>query len=236
MRAASLSVCAASSRLGAVLLLAPFAPAMRHAVRRATPNSPLGAALQLTLPPAHGPSPYFLHAAETSNSLQRAIHSRHPPPLSPQRSASAHRTPLTRRWQCESRSDVAACLGQDGQQLGRGTYGGCVVGQDGQRLLRTLYPQVRRLLSRRAASPNPDGRLEHAQLYTAVRCPQHDGGTPWSVPSALRVGLLRPEGVNTMRAPVVKPKRRRPSLKQPPRLYEHSHAATTAWPSSRQGK
>jgi hypothetical protein len=32
--------------------------------------------------------------------------------------------------------------------LGRGTYGGWVVGQDGEGLLRTLYAQVRRLLSR----------------------------------------------------------------------------------------
>jgi hypothetical protein len=78
-----------------------------------------------------------------------------------------------------------------------GTYGGFVVGQDGQGLLRSLKPQVRRLLACRAASPNPDGRLEHTLLHTATRRPQHDGGTPWSVPAGLRVGLL--SGV--MRAP-----------------------------------
>jgi hypothetical protein len=71
--------------------------------------------------------------------------------------------------------------------LGRGTYGGCVVGQDGQGLLRSLKPQVHRLLACRAASPNPDGRLEHTPLHTATRRPQHDGGTPWSAPAALRV-------------------------------------------------
>jgi hypothetical protein len=71
--------------------------------------------------------------------------------------------------------------------LGRGTYGGCVVGQDGQGLLRTLKPHVRRLLARRAASPNPDGRFEHTPLHTATRRPQHDGWTPWSAPAALRV-------------------------------------------------
>jgi hypothetical protein len=71
--------------------------------------------------------------------------------------------------------------------LGRGTYGGCVVGQDGQGLLCTLHRQVRRLLARRAASPNPDGRFEHTPLHTAARRPQHDGGIPWSVPAVLRV-------------------------------------------------
>ena len=59
-----------------------------------------------------------------------------------------------------------------------GTYGGCVVGQDRQELPRTLHRQVRRLLARRAASPNPDGRFEHTPLHPATRCPQHDGGTP----------------------------------------------------------
>jgi hypothetical protein len=71
--------------------------------------------------------------------------------------------------------------------LGRGTYGGCGVGEDGQGLLRTLHRQVRRLLARRAASPNPDGWLEHAPLHTATRRPQHGGRTPWRVPAALRV-------------------------------------------------
>jgi hypothetical protein len=45
----------ASIRLGATLILAPLAPAMSSAVRCAATNSRLGAALQLTLPPAHGP-------------------------------------------------------------------------------------------------------------------------------------------------------------------------------------
>jgi hypothetical protein len=40
--------------------------------------------------------------------------------------------------------------------LGRGTYGGYVVGEGQQGLLRTLHLQVHRLLARRAASPNPD--------------------------------------------------------------------------------
>jgi hypothetical protein len=102
---------ACSSGLGAALLLAPFAPAMSSAVRRATISNPLGAALQLTLPPAHGPPLSSLHvdAAETKSAALRPIHSRHPPPLSPQRSISAHRTQQTRRWQGESRSGVAAC-------------------------------------------------------------------------------------------------------------------------------
>ena len=160
------------SGLGAVHRLAPPAPAVRDAERSATANSPLGAALQLTLPPAHGPPPGSLDggAAETKSTALRPIHSRHPPPLSPQRSASAHRTPRTRRWQCESRLYVGFSMSRSrwSRALGRGTYGGCVVGQDGQGILRTLHRQVRRLLARRAASPNPDGRFEHTP--TPHRC------------------------------------------------------------------
>jgi hypothetical protein len=52
--------------------------------------------------------------------------------------------------------------------LGRGTYGGFVVGQGGQGLLRNLYRQVRRLLASRAASPNPDGR--NSDHPTPHRC------------------------------------------------------------------
>jgi hypothetical protein len=81
--------------------------------RHAPGNSPCRLDPLWCSPPAHTaacpwPSsrltPRF--AAENPNSLRCAIPSRHPPPLSPQRSASAHRTPYTRRWQCESRSDV----------------------------------------------------------------------------------------------------------------------------------
>jgi hypothetical protein len=82
-----------------------------------------------------------------------AIHSRHPPPLSPQRHANPHRTQPTRRWQCESRSGVGFSMSQGGQERLGGTYGGWVVGEDGQGLLLTLQPQVRRLLARRAAFP-----------------------------------------------------------------------------------
>jgi hypothetical protein len=164
-RAASLS------RLGAALLLAALATSMSLAVRRAASLSPLGAALQLTLPPAHGP-------------MQQP-----PTPLSPQRSASAHRT---YGGGSTSRSDVGFSMSRStwSRALGRGTYGGCVVGADGQALLRTLHRQVRGLLARRAASPNPDGRFEPCPHHTATRRPQHDGGTPWSVPAVLRVGLL----------------------------------------------
>jgi hypothetical protein len=57
----------ASCRLGTVLLLAPFAASMSLAVRSAAGLSPLGAALQLTLPPAHDtpPGSSFGAAAET---------------------------------------------------------------------------------------------------------------------------------------------------------------------------
>jgi hypothetical protein len=35
--------------------------------------------------------------------------------------------------------------------------------------------------------PSP---LTHTPLDTATRLPHHDGGTPWSEPTALRVGRL----------------------------------------------
>jgi hypothetical protein len=88
--------------------LATFTPAVRHTVRRAATLSPLRAVLQLARPP---PAHEFLYPAETPNPLRPAIPSRHPPPLMPQHSASARWTQHTRRWQCESRSDVgSACL------------------------------------------------------------------------------------------------------------------------------
>jgi hypothetical protein len=64
---------ASFSSLGAALVLAPLAPAMRDAVRRATTNSPLGAAPQLTLPLAHGTPPGSLHAGAAQTQLRRAI-------------------------------------------------------------------------------------------------------------------------------------------------------------------
>jgi hypothetical protein len=143
----------AYSGLGAVRRLTPPAPAMSDAVLSAAICDLLSAALLQARPPAHGAPPGSLHVGCRRNpSLRRAIHSHHPPPLSPQRSTSAHRTLQTRRLQCESRSDVGFSMShQDGQQRGF-----VVVGQDGQGLLRALHRQVRRLLARRAA-PNPDG-------------------------------------------------------------------------------
>jgi hypothetical protein len=99
-------------------------------------------------------------------SLRCAVYSRHPPPLSPQRSASAHRT--------HDGGSARAGVGLQhvsprwSTALGRGTYGDCVVGQDVQGLLRTLHRQVRRMLAGRAASPNPDGRFDTLHnRYTA---------------------------------------------------------------------
>jgi hypothetical protein len=132
--------------------------------------------------------------AETQLTAAHHSHTRHPPPLSPQRSASAYRTSQTRGGSARAGQTLgmqANVTPRWSRALGRGTYGGYVVGQDGQGLLRTLHRQVRRLLARRAASPNPDGRLEHTPLHPAARRSQHDGGTPWSVPAALRVAALR---------------------------------------------
>jgi hypothetical protein len=119
--------------------------------------------------PPHTAAP--VGAAETLL-LCCAIHSRHQPSLIPQRAASAHRTPYTRRWQCESRSDVGFSMSPSrwSRALGRGTYGGCVVGEDGQGLLRTLHRQVRRLLARRRAASQTLGWPVRAPR-TPHRCP-----------------------------------------------------------------
>jgi hypothetical protein len=134
---------ACSSCLGAALVLASSSPAMRDAVARAA-YTPLGAALLLALPPAHGAPPFSPHSRRNPNSLRHS----QPSPTPSQRSASAHRTSYTRRWQRESRSDVGFSMSRSrwSTALGWGTYGGCVVGQDGQEILRTLHRQVRRLL------------------------------------------------------------------------------------------
>jgi hypothetical protein len=98
--------CAAcNSRRRAAIVLAPFASAVRLAVRRASSLNLLGAALQLTLPPAHGTPPGSRWRRPTP------IHSRHPPPLSPQRSTSAHRTPYTRGGSARAGKTLgSACL------------------------------------------------------------------------------------------------------------------------------
>jgi hypothetical protein len=164
---------------------------MRHAVRRAAANSPLGAALQLTLPPAHGNSSLHDGAAATATPLRRVNHSRHPPPLSPQRSASAHRTPDTRRWQCESRSDVAACP----VNMVNSAWAGDV------RWVCSLSgwtgtpphppPPGSQAACTSCRFPEPfERRIGPTPLDTATRRSHHDGGTPWSVPAVLRVGLL----------------------------------------------
>jgi hypothetical protein len=90
MRLATL--CVASSGRGAALLLAPSAPAVRDA-ESATGCSQLAAALKRTQPMRHGAPPGSRGLPlKTPSPLRRASHSRHPPPLSPQRSASAHQT------------------------------------------------------------------------------------------------------------------------------------------------
>jgi hypothetical protein len=70
--------------------------------------------------------------------------------------------------QCEQVRRCSMSRSRWSRALGRGTYGGCEVGQYGQGLLRSLHRQVRRLLARRAASPNPDGRS--ATRPTPHRC------------------------------------------------------------------
>jgi hypothetical protein len=128
--------------------------------------------------------------------LRRAIHSRHPPPLSTQRSASAHRTPYTRRWQCESRSDVAACPGQRGpERLGGGRTAGV---QSGRMDRDSSAPSTGRFAPAACASLPPLQTRWSARTH-ATPHPLHGvrkpgGGTPWSVPGATRV-QRRPEGV-----------------------------------------
>jgi hypothetical protein len=85
------------------------------------------------------------------NPLRRAIHSRQPPPLSHQRSTSAHWAPQTRGGSARA----GRTLQHVSIQMVKSAWAGDVrwvcsrAGLKG--LLRTLHRQVRRLLARRAA-------------------------------------------------------------------------------------
>jgi hypothetical protein len=152
---------ASGSGLDAALFLAAFASAMSDAVRRASTSRPLGAAIQLTLPPAHGAPPGSRWFPPKSSSTAARHAQPSPTPL------SALNAPLvfsdTIHTTVAVREQVNRCSMSRARwstALGRGTHGGFVVGQAGQGLLRTLHRRVRRLLARRAASPNPDGWFE----------------------------------------------------------------------------
>jgi hypothetical protein len=110
------------------LLLAPFAPAMRPTVPYAATLSPLGAVLQLTLPPAHRTPAGSTTRRRNPNSLQRTITAViHPLSVlnTPLVLDTTHTTVVEVRRCSMSRSTWSTALG-------RGTYGGCVVGEDGQ--------------------------------------------------------------------------------------------------------
>jgi hypothetical protein len=150
----------ALSRLEAALLLAAFAPAMRLAVRRvssslvrrATALNPLSAAIELTLPPAHG-APPGSRWSRPNPTADRHSHPS-PTPLSALNDPLVHTTHTT----VAVREQVKRCSMSRSRwstALGRGTYGGCVVGQDEQGLLRSLHRQVRRLLARRCRFSKP---------------------------------------------------------------------------------
>jgi hypothetical protein len=93
-------LCVAFSPLDAALVVTPYAATVPDAVGRAASLCrPLGAALPLTRPPAHGPPPASLNGGAAENKLLcgAPITAVTHPPLSPHRSTSAHRTPCTRR-------------------------------------------------------------------------------------------------------------------------------------------
>jgi hypothetical protein len=75
--------------------VSPRADLVQHSCLQRLPPPCVGAALQLTLPPAHGTPPG--HGLPPNTPVLRPIHSHHPPPLSPHRSTSANWTPYT-RW------------------------------------------------------------------------------------------------------------------------------------------
>jgi hypothetical protein len=149
--------------------LAPFAATISSAVRCATTFSPLGATLQLTLsladalPPCVAPFTAATHPLSVLNNP--LVHTGHHTHDGGSARAGQRCSVSRARWS---------------RALGRGTYGGCVVGEDGKGLLRTLHRQVRRLLARRAASPNLMVGSNTRPHHTAARRPHHDGGTPWS--------------------------------------------------------
>jgi hypothetical protein len=115
---------ACSSGLGAALQLTPLASAVCLAVASATCNNPLGAARQLTQPPAHGTPPGSLHGGCRPNPTPALRHSQpSPTPLSALNDPLVH----TGHHKHDGGSAGAgqtlgsACLGQDGQQrLGGG--------------------------------------------------------------------------------------------------------------------
>jgi hypothetical protein len=173
------AVCAALSCLGAALVLAAPAPAMCDAMLRIADlvqpvcwqRLPPPCAMQCGVPPltacleqppsSHSRLPRVsgLTPPPKPQPLRRAIHSHHPP-LSALNDPIVHTGHTTVAVREQVRRWVQHVSSRWSTALGRGTYGGCVVGQDGQGLLRTLHRQVRRLLARRAASPNPDGRFD----------------------------------------------------------------------------
>jgi hypothetical protein len=187
---------AAPSSLRAALVLAPPAASMRGAVKRAACNSSdgaapavraavlratakrvLGAAALFTLPLA--PSLLRGIPPPKPQPLRRAIYSRHPLPLSPQRSASAHDGGSARAGQTLGSACLIKMVKRGNVRCSR---------QDGQGLLRTLHRQVRRLLARRAASPNPDGRFDTPHRYTGSTARRRD---TLEVPAVLGGSALR---------------------------------------------
>jgi hypothetical protein len=148
-------------RLQAARVLTPFAPAVRLAMGRASTstNSLLGTTLLLTRPLAHGTPPGSLHVPPNPQ-LNATRHSQ--PSPTPSQSSTLRECTLDIIHGHHAHDGGSARAGQTlgsvsrsrwSRALGRGTYGGCVVGEDGQELLRTLHRQVHRLLARRAASP-----------------------------------------------------------------------------------
>jgi hypothetical protein len=115
----------AFSPLGAAVVLAPFAASMRHAEARVV-SSCIGAALVLAplAPPCalewgvcRLELPWSIPCAGTVRPSTAVTH-----PLSVLNAPLVHiGHRVHTRWQCESRSNVAACLEPDGQQrLGGG--------------------------------------------------------------------------------------------------------------------
>ena len=137
-------------------MLAALAPSVRPAVRCAAALSPLGAAIQLTLPLAHSTPPGLLHggAAQAPTPLRRAIHSRHHPPISPHllaALASPMRSAVIRASSL-SRLGAALVLAPPASSMRlaepRAAFRGCCRGT--ALLLAALAPAVR-LAVRRAA-------------------------------------------------------------------------------------
>jgi hypothetical protein len=209
----------AYSGLGAPLVLAPLASSMCLAVGRtsfsrletalvlaafaylhAPCSTPCRLALALHSPPPHTaarpwppPGSRQVGAAETPNHCDTTFTAVTHPPLSPQRSASAQCTSDITYTTVAVREQVRRWVQHVSVKMVNSAWAGDVrwmcsrAGWTGT----PPHPPPPGSQAARPSCASPNPRMVGSKTrHTATRCPQHDGGTPWSAPAVLRVWLL----------------------------------------------